>query len=127
MRMRIRNVRTVGHRHIYIFITRETDQSNWFVGVEYISMFHPNVPPLILRMVNGYVATDTVVVTEMDEGGDTRFASVTADDIDILVQNKDSENTKKISKAAVAVFRGYWKKESAPTLYLCHWKNYVNY
>ena len=40
---------------------RETDQSNWFVGVEYISMFHPNVPPLILRMVNGYVATDTVV------------------------------------------------------------------
>ena len=37
------------------------DQSNWFVGVEYISMFHPNVPPLILRMVNGYVATDTVV------------------------------------------------------------------
>ena len=24
-------------------------------------MFHPNVPPLILRMVNGYVTTDTVV------------------------------------------------------------------
>ena len=70
-------------------------------------MFHPNVPPLILRMVNGYVATDRVVVTEMDEGGDTRFASVTADDIDILVQNKESENTKKNSKAAVAVFRGY--------------------
>ena len=48
---------------IYIFITqmRETDQSNWFIGVEYISMFHPNVPPLILRVVNGYVATDTVV------------------------------------------------------------------
>ena len=37
------------------------DQSNWFVGVVYISMFHPNVPPLILHMVNGYVATDTVV------------------------------------------------------------------
>ena len=70
-------------------------------------MFHPNVPPLILCMVNGYIATDRVVVTEMDEGGDTRFASVTADDIDILVQNKDSENTKKNSKAAVAVFRGY--------------------
>ena len=89
-------------------------------------MFHPNVPPLILRMVNGYVATDTVVVTEMDEGGDTRFASVTADDIDILVQNKDSENTKKISKPLLQFFVViYWKKESAPTLYLCHWKNYV--
>ena len=25
---------------------RETDQSNWSVVVEYISMFHPNVPPL---------------------------------------------------------------------------------
>ena len=24
-------------------------------------MFHPNVPPLILLMVNGYVATETVV------------------------------------------------------------------
>ena len=24
-------------------------------------MFHPNVPPLILRMVNGYITTDTVV------------------------------------------------------------------
>ena len=83
------------------------DQSNWFIGVEYISMFHPNVPPLILRMVNEYVATDRVVVAEIDEGGETRFASVTEDDIDILVQNKDSENTKRISKAAVAVFRGY--------------------
>ena len=70
-------------------------------------MFHPNIPPLILGMVNGYVATDTVVVAEMDEGGETRFASVTEDDIYILVQNKDSENTKRISKAAVAVFRGY--------------------
>ena len=45
-----------------IEISRETDQSNWFVGVEYISMFHPNVPPLILRVVNGDVATDTVVI-----------------------------------------------------------------
>ena len=24
-------------------------------------MFHPNVPPLILRIVNGYVATDTAL------------------------------------------------------------------
>ena len=37
------------------------DQSNWSVQVEYISIFHPNIPPLILGMVNGYVATDTVV------------------------------------------------------------------
>ena len=48
-------------------------------------MFHPNIPPLTLCMVNGYIATDTVVVAEMDEGGETRFASITEDDIDILV------------------------------------------
>ena len=40
---------------------RETDQSNWSIRVEYISIFNPNIPPVILRMVNGYVATDTVV------------------------------------------------------------------
>ena len=52
-----------GRYVINIFITqaRETDQSNWSVGVEYISMFRPNIPPLIRRMVNGYVAMDTVV------------------------------------------------------------------
>ena len=52
-----------GRYVINIFITQahETDQSNWSVGVEYISMFHPNIPPLILGMVNGYVATDIVV------------------------------------------------------------------
>ena len=43
----------------------------------------------------------------MAEGEETRFASVTEDDVDILVQNKDSENTKRISKAVVAVFRSY--------------------
>ena len=48
-------------------------------------MFLPNIPPLILGMVNGYVATDRVVVAEMDEGGETRFANVTEDDINILV------------------------------------------
>ena len=37
------------------------DQSNWSVREEYISIFHPNIPPVILGMVNGYVATDTVV------------------------------------------------------------------
>ena len=72
-----------------------------------ILIFHPNIPPLILGMVNGYVATDTVIAAEMAERGETRFASTTEDDIDILVQNKDSKNTKKIKKAAVAVFRGY--------------------
>ena len=34
------------------------DQSNWSVR---ISIFHPNIPPVILVMVNGYVTTDTVV------------------------------------------------------------------
>ena len=78
-------------------------------------------------MVNGYVATDTVVVAEM--GGETRFASVTEDDIDILVQNKDIVKTqKKFQKPLLQFFVViYLKKESAPTLHLCHWKNYVKY
>ena len=35
------------------------DQSNWSVGVEYISMFHPNIPPVI--HAQWYVAMDIVV------------------------------------------------------------------
>ena len=50
-------------RDINIFITQacETDQSNWSVRVEYISIFNPNIPSMILGMVNGYIAMDTVV------------------------------------------------------------------
>ena len=81
-------------------------------------MFHPNVPPLILRMVNGYVATDTVVVTEMDEGGDTRFASVTADDIDILVQNKDSENKKNFKSRCCSFSWLFTGKRKVRRLYI---------
>jgi len=39
----------------------------------------------------------------------TRFASVTDDDIETLVANKDSKNTKKATKSAVAVFEQYLK------------------
>ena len=46
--------------YIYLLQARETDQPNLSVAVEYISMFHPNIPP-ILHMVNGYNAADTVV------------------------------------------------------------------
>ena len=35
------------------------DQSDRSVGVDYISMFHPNNPPLVLGMLVGCVATDT--------------------------------------------------------------------
>ena len=35
------------------------DQSDRSVGVNYISIFHPNNPPLVLGMLVGCVATDT--------------------------------------------------------------------
>ena len=35
------------------------DQSDHSVGVDYISMFQPNNPPLVLDMLVGCVATDT--------------------------------------------------------------------
>ena len=44
-----------------IIFGRETDQKNWSVRVEYILIFHPYIPPVILGMVYGYVAMDTVV------------------------------------------------------------------
>ena len=35
------------------------DQSDRSIGVDYISIFHPNNPPLILGMLIGCVAKDT--------------------------------------------------------------------
>ena len=35
------------------------DQSNHSIGVEYFWIFYPNIPPLELGMLIGYVATDT--------------------------------------------------------------------
>ena len=35
------------------------DQSDRFVGVDYLSILHPNNPPMVLGMLVGYVATDT--------------------------------------------------------------------
>ena len=35
------------------------DQSDRSVGVDYISIFHPNNPPVVLGMLVGCVATDT--------------------------------------------------------------------
>ena len=35
------------------------DQSDRSVGVDYISIFYPNNPPLVLGMLVGWVATDT--------------------------------------------------------------------
>ena len=48
-------------RYTYIFITyaRKMDQSDRSVGVDCISIFHPNNPPLVLGMLVGCVATDT--------------------------------------------------------------------
>ena len=64
----------------------------------------------------------------MAKRGETRFASITEDDIDILVQNKDSKNTKKIKKPLLHFFVViYLKKDIVVTLHLWHWKNYVNY
>ena len=46
---------------IYMFITkaRKIDQSDRSVRVDYLSIFHPNNPPLVPGMLVGYVATDT--------------------------------------------------------------------
>ena len=35
------------------------DQSDSSVGVDYISIFHPYKPPLVLGMLVGYVAMDS--------------------------------------------------------------------
>ena len=35
------------------------DQSDRSVGVDYLLIFHPNNPPLVLGMLVGCVATDT--------------------------------------------------------------------
>ena len=40
------------------------DQSAHSVGVDYISIFHPNNPPLVLSMLLGCVATIPVVSIE---------------------------------------------------------------
>ena len=37
----------------------KTDQSDRSIGVKYFSIFHPNIPPLVLGMLVGCVATDT--------------------------------------------------------------------
>ena len=46
---------------IYIFITqaRKNDQSDYSVGLNYLSIFHPNNPTLVLGMPVGCNATDT--------------------------------------------------------------------
>ena len=41
------------------------DQSNRSVGVDYISIFHPNNPPQVLVMLVGCVATIPVVAIEV--------------------------------------------------------------
>ena len=49
-------------RYVYIYIYyigAKMDQSNHSVGVDYISIFHPNNPPLVLGMLVGCVAMDT--------------------------------------------------------------------
>ena len=45
--------------YIYITLARKMDQSDRSIGVDYISIFHPNNPPLVLGMLVGCVATDT--------------------------------------------------------------------
>ena len=40
------------------------DQSDHSVGVDYLSIFHPNNPPLVLGMLLGCVATILVVAIE---------------------------------------------------------------
>ena len=44
---------------ICIYYTRKLDQSDRSLGVDHISIFHPNNPPQVLGMHVGCVATDT--------------------------------------------------------------------
>ena len=43
----------------YVFCIGALDKSDRSVGVDYLSIFHPNNPPLALGMLIGYVAMDT--------------------------------------------------------------------
>ena len=47
--------------YIYIFMTwaHKTDQSDRSIGLDYISILHPNDPSLVLDMLMGCIATDT--------------------------------------------------------------------
>ena len=51
----------VRNKYIYLFITlaHKMDRSDRSVGVDYLSMFHPNNPPLVLGMLVQCVTTDT--------------------------------------------------------------------
>ena len=44
----------------------------------------------------------------------SRFASLNADEFDLILLNKDAENTKKATRQAVAIFRDYLKEKSLP-------------
>ena len=47
---------------MFITYARKIEQSDWSIVVEYVSIFHPNIPPLMLDIRLLYVATmDTVV------------------------------------------------------------------
>ena len=45
----------VRYMYIYIFITQAciTDKSDGSAGVDYFSIFNPNIPPLVLGMLVG--------------------------------------------------------------------------
>ena len=45
------------------------NQSDRSIGVDYLSIFHPNKPPLVLGMLVGCVATDTS--STIESGMDT--------------------------------------------------------
>ena len=40
------------------------DQSDHSIGVHYLSIFHPNNPPLLLGMLVGCITTDTSIAIE---------------------------------------------------------------
>ena len=47
------------------------DQSDCSVGVDYISIFHPNNPPLVLGMLVGCVVSLRIPVVAIEAGMDT--------------------------------------------------------
>ena len=47
-----------GAIYIYFTLARNMDQSDHSIGVDYLSIFHPNNPPLVLGMLVECVAMD---------------------------------------------------------------------
>ena len=77
----------------------------------------PLLHPLLSMHIRSIAIVTSVSVREMAES-EVRFASASEEDIATLLSNKDSLNTKRATKVAVAVLQGYEKEKSTDFLSL---------